>query len=309
MPDPAPAPASAPLAPPPAAPATDALIANPNWHRTLGTLIDALDKPNFWAVLIRYLRDAVPFDNWVALVFCRDARPFVFAESPGADGGDDLLFKDYLESFYLLDPFYLACIDEPRSGLFRLDDVAPDNYEAEDYYQRYFRLNIVKDEVQFNLPLDAARVLSLSLGSARRYSAEDMRLLSAITPWMLALMGQRARYDERLPDVAAAAAAASPASAKAPPPGSAPENGGGIQGMPLGLTAREVQIVHLMLSGHSSKGIAHKLQISPETVKAHRRHIYTKLGVRSHPELFSMLIKAGALPVQRAPLDAAAAGV
>ncbi|MDC8786389.1 LuxR C-terminal-related transcriptional regulator [Roseateles koreensis] len=293
-------------APTTAASEIDALIASPNWHRSFGALVDMLDKPGFWTVLIRYLRDAVAFDNWVALVFHRDARPEVCAESPAAGGGNDLLFKDYLESFYLLDPFYLASCDEPRAGLFRIDDVAPDNYEAEDYYQRYFQFNIVKDEVQFNLPLDKGGVLSLSLGAARRFTADDMCVLSAITPWMLALMRQRMRFEARPLEGAVEAALRGTRSAEAlhetqhEAPHTA-EREPGVVNMPLGLTAREVQIVHLMLSGHSSKGIAQKLQISPETVKAHRRHIYTKMGVRSHPELFSILIQAGALPMRRPP--------
>ena len=261
------------------------------WHRTLGALINAVDKPNFWYVLIRYLRDAVHFESWVVLCFSRDARPEVLAESPGANGGEDELFKDYLNGFYLLDPFYLAFIDDPRAGLVRLDDVAPDHFEAEEYFQRYFQLNVVKDEIHFNLLLEDQRELALLLGSSVRFSVEEMQLFMSITPWIVALMRQRLRFEVSL----AAAPARRP---------SAPHDVDGADEvadnkqptLALGLTARELEILHLLLSGHSSKGIAQHLRISPETVKAHRRHIYTKLGVRSHAELFAMLIRENALP-------------
>jgi len=251
------------------------------WHRLIGGLIEALDKPNFWNILLRYLSDVVPFDNWVVLLFARDRKPLVFAESPSADGGDDELFQDYLNGFYLLDPFYIACMDDPRAGLLRLDDVAPDRFEAEDYYQRYFKLNIVMDEVQFNLPLGEEGVLILSLGSRRRYSIEDMSVLSAITPWVLALMRQRTIAHELREEAAGGEAVAELVDSSAT-----------LARGSSNLTNRELEIVHLLLSGFSSKGIAQKLKISPETVKGHRKHIYTKLGVKSHAELFAIYLQA-----------------
>ncbi|MBT9458147.1 MAG: helix-turn-helix transcriptional regulator [Burkholderiaceae bacterium] len=251
------------------------------WHRLIGGLIEALDKPNFWNILIRYLGDVLHFDNWVVLQFSRDHRPVVFAESPSASGGADELFQDYLNGFYLLDPFYIACLDDPRAGLLRLDDVAPDRFEAEDYYQRYFKLNIVMDEVQFNLPLGRAGVLILSLGSQRRYSVEDMTLLNAITPWMLALIRQRSALHEWQDDDSTA----EPGSDGVDAPTALAKGSSN-------LTNRELEIVQLLLSGFSSKGIAQKLKISPETVKGHRKHIYTKLGVKSHAELFAIYLQA-----------------
>jgi DNA-binding CsgD family transcriptional regulator len=248
------------------------------WHRTLGTLIEALDRPNFWNVVIRTLRDHVEFDSWVALRFVQGARPAVFAENPQADGSADQLFIDYLNGFYLLDPFYIAAMDELRAGLVRLDDVAPDHFEFEDYYQRYFKHNIVADEVQFNQPQGPGDVLALSLGSRRRYAPQDIAFLQAASPWVLALMRQRAGFEARH----ALQAVAEPA-APLPPRGS-PQR--------ASLTGRELEIMQLLLSGFSSKGISQKLNISPETVKAHRKHIYAKLGVKSHPELFAVYLKS-----------------
>jgi DNA-binding CsgD family transcriptional regulator len=50
--------------------------------------------------------------------------------------------------------------------------------------------------------------------------------------------------------------------------------------------------MQLLLSGVSSKGISQKLSISLDTVKAHRKHVYAKLGVKSHPELFAIYLKS-----------------
>ncbi|CAI8885359.1 hypothetical protein EMIT0196P_60325 [Pseudomonas chlororaphis] len=51
-------------------------------------------------------------------------------------------------------------------------------------------------------------------------------------------------------------------------------------------------VAHLVLSGCSSKEIARKLQISAETVKVHKKHIYAKLGIKSQSELFLIFLQA-----------------
>lgn len=135
------------------------------WHRSVAQLIEALDRPNFWAQLVRLLNQYVSFDSWVALQFSSAQRPQVFAESPAEDGSPDQLFQDYLKGLYLLDPFYIASRERSQSGLFRLAEVAPEHFELTEYYQRYFRLNVVADEIQFNCQLDSDRTLCLSLGS------------------------------------------------------------------------------------------------------------------------------------------------
>jgi 4-methylaminobutanoate oxidase (formaldehyde-forming) len=71
------------------------------------------------------------------------------------------------------------------------------------------------------------------------------------------------------------------------------------------LTPREFDVLQHILLGHSVKLIAQKLDIAVETVKVHRKHIYTKLGIGSQAEVFSLFIAAvGAtdLAVGRDPL-------
>ena len=55
---------------------------------------------------------------------------------------------------------------------------------------------------------------------------------------------------------------------------------------PSGITAREAQVVNLMIEGHSARAIGEALRISNETVRVHRRNIYEKLGISSQGELF-----------------------
>lgn len=58
------------------------------------------------------------------------------------------------------------------------------------------------------------------------------------------------------------------------------------------LTARETQIVRLILDGEPSSAIATRLGITHGTVKNHRARIYEKLAVASERELFSAYLTA-----------------
>ena len=249
------------------------------WHDAMGRVIETLDQPGFWTALVRLLGRYVPVDNWVVLIYSA-GKPHVLAESPGADGGMDSLFQDYLKGLYLLDPFYIANRESPRSGLFRLQDVAPECFEQTDYYQRYFRLNIVTDEVHINVQLDDERTLSLSVGSQCRFSLEQTALLGLVQPWVAALMRQRLNFERE------------PKEAPELTPNWQSRLEAATEQLTTPLTARKMEVGLLLLSGCSNKEIARKLAISAETVKVHRKHMYSKLGIKSQSELFSLFLQA-----------------
>jgi DNA-binding NarL/FixJ family response regulator len=50
------------------------------------------------------------------------------------------------------------------------------------------------------------------------------------------------------------------------------------------LTVREKEIIAEVSKGLFDKEIAHKICVSPETVKKHVKNIYKKLGVRNRVE-------------------------
>ncbi|MEB0123870.1 LuxR C-terminal-related transcriptional regulator [Pseudomonas sp. CCI1.2] len=257
------------------------------WHRSVAQLIEALDKPNFWAQLVRLLNQYVTFDSWVALQFSSRQRPLVFAESPAEDGTPDQLFQDYLKGLYLLDPFYIASREQSQTGLFRLAEVAPEHFELTEYYQRYFRLNVVADEIQFNCQLGADHTVCLSLGSTQRFSAEQIALLSLIQPWVVALLRQRMPFEFPEPLVEVRAQPSPINDDWRSQLEASVQQSRGAQ-----LTARELDVGRLMLSGCSGKEIARKLEISVETVRVHKKHMYSKLGIKSQSELFSIFLQA-----------------
>jgi len=254
-----------------------------SYHRQIALLIEAQSRPNFWILLVRTLRNLIEFDNWVAVLFSDDQKPLVFIENPTADGAPDMLFQDYIQGLYLLDPFYVARSERAQSGLYLLDEVAPENFAQTDYFRLYFQLNVVADEVQFNCALEDGKTLSLSLGRAKKFSQTEIAFLNLIAPWVIALLGARYQFEEKNEHVKDGGQAVSQ-----------PQDNAAVLASRAKLTEREIEISQLVLSGFSGKNIAEKLKISVETVKAHKKHIYSKLNINSQHELFSIFYQAHA---------------
>ncbi|MFZ6756034.1 response regulator transcription factor [Undibacterium sp. Ji50W] len=253
------------------------------FHRQIAQLISALDKPNFWLLLVRSLKNFIEFDNWVVLRFSNNEKPVVYIENPTADGSADLLFQDYLNGLYLFDPFFVASREHSQSGLFMLDEVAPESFISTDYYRLYFQLNIVADEVQFNYASHDGQTLCFSMGRGSKFKPEEIAFLSIIAPWVIALMQQREHVEEH--------AVTPTETAKHTDWQSGVERAISLT-KGTKLTSREIEIGQLMLSGFTSKNIAAKLKISVETVRAHKKHIYTKLEINSQSELFAIFYQA-----------------
>ncbi len=61
--------------------------------------------------------------------------------------------------------------------------------------------------------------------------------------------------------------------------------------MPIGLSAREREVLRLLAQGLSNKQIAEQLVVSPFTVNKHVDTIYSKLGVRSRSAATRFAVK------------------
>jgi DNA-binding CsgD family transcriptional regulator len=181
-----------------------------------------------------------------------------------------VIVDHYLDGAYVLDPFYDAARSDGRERLLVMRALAPDDFFDSEYFRRHYRTTGIIDELGFvlNLGPGATGVLSASrMEGEALFSAEDIRLLGLFAPLICAAAR---RHWQSLGDR------------------TAPGGPARIE-HPL-LTRRETEIVTLVLKGHSNLSISAVLDLSPNTVKVHRRQIYAKLKISSQAELFHLFL-------------------
>jgi DNA-binding CsgD family transcriptional regulator len=65
------------------------------------------------------------------------------------------------------------------------------------------------------------------------------------------------------------------------------------------LTAREIQVLKLVVEGRSSKEIARLLGLFPSSIDTYRSRIMAKLGVRGVPALVRLAIRFGLTDLEK----------
>lgn len=65
------------------------------------------------------------------------------------------------------------------------------------------------------------------------------------------------------------------------------------------LSAREMDVLRLLVAGASNKVIAAQLNLSENTVKSHLSHIFSKLQVQSRAEAVAVALQRGIVPLDR----------
>lgn len=247
-------------------------------HAGLGRTVEQIGTERFWKQLVLLLHQCLPFDNALAIFYPAEGLPEALEEYDAQPSSKPASMLVYLNGLYLLDPFFQACREGYASGVYRLEEVAPDHFRQSEYFLNYFHDNVLEDEVQFILQLPGAGTLSLSLGAQRLFTGEETGLMTTLAAWVLPLMQQH--WQQSTQRVAAPAEMASQIR------DALSHFGCGV------LSERELEIARLVLRGFSSKAMAERLNISPDTVKVHRRHLYAKLDISSQPELFSLFIQS-----------------
>jgi DNA-binding CsgD family transcriptional regulator len=255
------------------------------WSRGLGETLAELNTPRFNHVLHKAICRVVQIDFTLTFAYRGRARPLVLGNTIEEEHRGVML-DDYVSGPYLLDPFFHATLAGTKSGCYRLASLAPDHFRQSEYYQKHYHRTNIGEEVGcfFELPNDATGVLSLLRWQQHSpVSRQDLLILQAIEPTL------RVINTMRWSEVSRALLKTQYAQAD----GDAP-SGDFLErfesfGSPQ-LSSREHQIVSLILQGHSTESIARHFDISPGTVKVHRRNVYRKLGISSQAELFAAFL-------------------
>jgi DNA-binding CsgD family transcriptional regulator len=234
--------------------------------RTIGTV-------RFPVALSQLLRRVCDFESIVATSYPPNGPP-VSLHHDLDDVQAAISVQFYATGPYLLDPLYLACRADARPGVYRTLDLAPEAFFRSEYYRTFYRNIRISDEIGLLIKDSDTNWIILSLArQARqpRFTALDLERLDLLFPVLeAAVLKNWGAMTTPEPDNSAVM-----------------EDRLREFGKHL-LSPREAEIVQLILQGHSTPSLAAFLGISEGTVKVHRHNAYSKLGISSQAELFSL---------------------
>ena len=246
----------------------------PEWVAAIVSLTETVGTDRFPVALRQVLTLCCHFDSMI--VFHHEATmPPVALHQDLDEMRAAISVEFYASGPYLLDPFYRARQSNCEPRAYRLRDLAPGAFYRSEYYRTFFRKIKVSDEMGLIVPNGANDWFAVSLarsGRTSRFEDSDTARLNAVFDVVAAALrrqwgrqedpsreSRRGDWDESLRDFGSAV-----------------------------LSAREREIVQLILMGHSTPSAAAYLGIAEGTVKVHRHHAYSKLGISSQAELFAM---------------------
>lgn len=258
-----------------------------DWQRATGEIVAHLDQPDLASVIDASLHELVPFDLSVIFAYPDQAEPLYLYDgfrgrAPGA------ALDNYLKGAYLLDPFFTASAQRISQGLYRIRQLAPDNFFEGEYYNSWqvhpcisMESGSLAEEIGFMVELKGGFMLVYSLmrqNGSQPFSESDMTVLQSVEPVIRQSLAHHWRDLRTHP----------------PQPDSSPAWSRRGEVMELAfesfgdklLSPREQAVVQHILRGHSNVSIAAALNIAEGTVKNHRKSIYAKLGISSQQELF-----------------------
>jgi DNA-binding CsgD family transcriptional regulator len=265
------------------------------WLAEAAAIIDVVDQDSVAERLVDCLAKVVPVEFAAIFLYRGRSRPLCLYDSfpePGPKTG----LRNYVETTYVLNPFYQAHMNGLAEGIYRIGGLPPDAYVHGAPSDRE-KITFTKSEevgfvthgwpkgmgeVGIAISLETgvtAEICLLRAASRGGFADDHVRAIKLIYPLVKAALCkfwsfQRARFitlpaDTGMDDLFQ-------------------QFGEGV------LSSREREVMQLVLRGHTSESIGHNLGISTTTVKTHRKRSYAKLGISSQSELFSLFLeKAG----------------
>jgi len=252
----------------------------PGVLEALAGAIEAVGGPDHVDRLIDLIGALVLHDKVTVVRYSATQRPeFVSWRNYSA-----ALVRAYLDTYYVYDPFYSDWRRNQRPGIVMLRRTA--HQARGPYISDFLGESDICDEVGVLLEDGDDWCLGIFLDRSRqRYSAADVERLRTRFAVFAALHRQDIRL--RNPGFRRTDQAAMPG--REPDHIARPEL---PEGLWPDLTARERELVGLILAGYPTAAISARLAITAGTVKNHRRNIYQKLDITTERELFLQYIGA-----------------
>ena len=258
----------------------------PEEIKALASIISGVGTDSLGSTIDSGLRRKVKFDMSCAFLFGFNHDAIVVHDGYGGSIPEQTL-SSYVRGGYLLDPFYVACMNGHPAGLWRMSALAPDSFFSSGFAISKDIHPCVSsehgtsvDEVGFIVPIRPQLAVVYSLmkyADGGPFQKWEMQELAAITPIITSAFELHCRinYNEVIVN----------------PERADIEMEDAFMGMMRGqLTDAQRQVAKLILQGHSSASIASRLRISDGTVKVHKHNIYQRLNISTNAELFRLFI-------------------
>jgi len=256
----------------------------------ISPLIKNLGEPSFPVLLWEFIDDFVNIEESCVYLLRRDGHSVRLAnrwESEERDYWHHFMEKELVK---LLNPYFNRFISEGfADGFYHITDVAPDDFKNSEYYKVFFRPayddSESADEGVYVTNIDDNNALFLTIERGVKtpaLSGKDLARCKTLSPLITALC-----FQQWAKPVLQMASEGGRRVTLFDELSRAFEQFGSHV-----LTDRERDVAALMLKGHSSKSAARALDIAPDTERAHRKRLYTKLNISSQAELFTLFFKS-----------------
>lgn len=220
----------------------------------------------FQQALFALVHPLLPADGIRFLIYVPWAQ---LKQEVGSDAQIDRMAQEYARSFWEVDPMHPSRFEDQEvvviSNSMIMDDIA---WRETVIYREFYRPHGYFHNCDMFLKQNGRIVAVLSLVRKRAdepFTAREVELLARLQPFIEYALG-KSYVSERVHNRASLSAE-------------------------YGLTAREMDVVEIALTGASNKILSKHLGISLPTLRTHLQNIFTKVGVRSNAELISRLAR------------------
>jgi DNA-binding CsgD family transcriptional regulator len=247
----------------------------------LAEAITAINGEGFADRLADWLKARLEHDNVTILAYFQGRAPRPLLTRSQQPFVHRNLERIYVGGAYLLDPFHELHTRRAPRGVYRLSEIAPDQFHRNPYFLDYYANTKMVDELAFvGYPAPGVSVhvcLGRDSVSNQRFSGRDFETARAVSPIVVALIERQwAALDA--PGTYSEALVTTRLIDKLEQ-----EHG-------IALSPRQAEVALLILRGHSSVSIGLKLGISAQTVKVFRKQLYRKCAISSQAELFRLML-------------------
>jgi DNA-binding CsgD family transcriptional regulator len=250
---------------------------------SLAQSINSINDINFYKNFAEYLRNYLPYDNVIVVVFSGKKPPSICYKKTFGTNVFDSVETQYLAAAYLLDPVYQFHLRRGKTGIYSLLEIAPDQFLNSRYYNWYYGQIGITDEISVIKTVGKHSTVTISMGkdkpSEKFFSTKSTKKLLKHESLIMALLGVHLTNNLKSQSV-------------------------GQSGLPIiedlidtlknrheiKLSKRQAEVAMLILQGHSSLSIGLNLGVSVQTVKVFRKQLYSKCNLSSQAELFGLMM-------------------